>query len=80
MLRYEKIRENFPKENGKVKGRLLKESQIAQIVELLRRSNALYEFNAVDISIESLKDLENHKNQLLPLIKVQDIVSENIRN
>jgi hypothetical protein len=48
---YEKVRKDLPKENGEVKGRLLKEKQVDRIVTLLARNEAVFEVTALDLGL-----------------------------
>jgi hypothetical protein len=60
--KYGALRAGFPKENGEVKGRLLAETQIAQVVDLLRRNDVLLELVAVDLDANADSHIEAHKS------------------
>lgn len=62
MQDYEKIRQDFPKDKGEVKGRLLNENQIARIIHFLGTNDVLYEVNVVDMNRETFEGLQNHQN------------------
>lgn len=62
--KYAAIRGRLPKEDGEVKGRLLNESQVADIVELLRKNEALLEIVAIDLNTHEPSDIEASKTDL----------------
>lgn len=47
--RYSKLRKRLPKANGEVKGRLLNEAQVASVVSLLARNQAVFEVTVLDV-------------------------------
>jgi hypothetical protein len=49
--KYEKFRKDLPKENGEVKGRLLKEKQVDKVVTLLARNEVVFEVTALDLGL-----------------------------
>jgi hypothetical protein len=51
--KYQKIRVKLPLEKGEVKGRLLNENQIDQVVTLLSRNESLFEITALDLGIQT---------------------------
>jgi hypothetical protein len=51
--KYEKFRKDLPKENGEVKGRLLKEKQVDKIVTVLARNEAVFEVTALDLGLHN---------------------------
>jgi hypothetical protein len=72
--KYAKLRENFPKENGEVKGRLLNETQIDEVVTLLARNEAVFEVTALDLGIHTEDGVNAYKKKLGDemLAKVKD--------
>lgn len=75
LKKYLSIREFLPKTNaGEVKGRLLNEEQIAKIIDLLRRNDAIFEAILIDMNMQDEKKLneqirilkENHTKRLSP--------------
>lgn len=60
--KYDVLRAKLPKENGEVKGRLLAECHIAEVVDLLRRNDVLLELVAVDLDTNAESDIEAHKS------------------
>jgi hypothetical protein len=59
--RYLKIRPSLPQEKGEVKGRLLSEDQVASIVALINRVDALFEVSVIDMAMHSEADIASHK-------------------
>lgn len=71
--KYEKLRESFPQTaSGEVKGKNLNEEQVAKVIDLLRRNNALFEAVLIDMNVQDGEALkaqrkvlkENHSKQL----------------
>ena len=61
--KYTKIRARFPLEKGEVKGRLLNEAQIDQVVTLLARNEVLFESTVIDLGIHTEKAVLAYKKQ-----------------
>lgn len=61
MRKYEAIRKRLPKEKDEVKGRLLADTQIAEVTELLRRNEAVLELVAIDLNLHTDADITAHK-------------------
>lgn len=59
--KYAALRANLPQQNGEVKGRLLSELHIADVVELLRSNDALFWAAAIDLSLHSDDDIKTHQ-------------------
>lgn len=59
--KFERLRAQLPKEKGEVKGRLLGESDIVQSLDVLRRSNCLFEACVIDTSLHSVDDFRTHR-------------------
>lgn len=59
--KYEAIRSRLPKKDGEVKGRLLDEAQVAEVVHLLSRNEVLLELVAVDLNAHESADIVQHK-------------------
>lgn len=51
--KYEKLRQRLPKYKGEVKGRLLNEKQVAEIVALLAANECVFEVTVVDFGIQT---------------------------
>jgi hypothetical protein len=62
--KYKVIRARLPKERGEVKGRSLSESEVASIVELLRRNECLLEVMAIDLNMHTEADISAHRLDL----------------
>ncbi|KCZ88426.1 hypothetical protein [Hyphomonas jannaschiana] len=61
--KYAKLREHLPKRNNEVKGSLLDESQFAQVIDLLRRNQALFCGSMIDLSNHTPDDIELHRTK-----------------
>jgi hypothetical protein len=59
--KYEKVRLRLPKRNGEVKGSLLNEEQVAEVLDLLRRNGAIFCASMIDMSGHSKKDIADHR-------------------
>lgn len=59
--KYEKIRKLLPKKDGEVKGRLLNETQLTSVVDILRRNECIFEVDAVDLGIHKHEQITAHK-------------------
>lgn len=62
--KYEKFRKDLPKENGEVKGRLLKEKQVDKIVILLARNEAVFEVTALDLGLHKEGAARDYQKKL----------------
>lgn len=62
--KYKVIRARLPKERGEVKGRLLAEAEVSEIVDLLRRNECLLEVVGIDLNMHSDADIQAHKLDL----------------
>jgi hypothetical protein len=59
--RYAALRADLPKDaRGEVKGRLLAEAHIRQVVDLLDRHEALFEAKVVDLGLHTAEELAEH--------------------
>ena len=58
----------WPKKNGEIKGSLLDEPHIAQVVSLLQRNDVLVEINAIDSGLQSEADLLTVKDGMTKVI------------
>jgi hypothetical protein len=61
--KYGRIRSNLPKRNGEVKGSLLNETQIATVVELLRKNGAIFCASMIDLAAHSVDDIASHRDR-----------------
>lgn len=59
--KYEKLRKSLPKRNGEVKGRLLSETEVTSVVDILRRNECIFEVDAVDLGIHTQEQITAHK-------------------
>lgn len=59
--RYARIRAKLPLQNGEVKGRSLKESQIASLIDMLKKNDVLFEVTAVDLNLMRDADIADHQ-------------------
>jgi hypothetical protein len=62
--KYAKFREKLPRENGEVKGRLLNEKQVDQVVMLLVRNEALFEITVVDLGLHKENAVRDYQKKL----------------
>jgi hypothetical protein len=51
--KYVKIRRHLPLEKGEVKGRLLDERQVDEVVTLLARNEVLFEVTVTDLGVQN---------------------------
>jgi hypothetical protein len=56
-----RLRHKLPKERGEVKGRLLSESEVGEVVAVLKRVGALFEITVVDSAMHTAEELANHR-------------------
>ena len=61
--RYSKISQSFPRPNGEVKGKLLNEKQISTVIEMLIRSEVVFEATAFDTSLDDPGIIKDHQLQ-----------------
>jgi hypothetical protein len=59
--KYARLRTELPMEDGEVKGRLLSENQIADVISVLSRHQVLYEATAIDMGIHTASDVVAHR-------------------
>ena len=60
LRRYEKLRPLLPQEKGEVKGRLLSEAQVSQVVSLLKNKEAIFEIVTTDMELHSEEMIDAH--------------------
>lgn len=60
--RYERLRQQLPQEAGEVKGRLLDESQVAKVVDLLRRNQCIFEVLVIEMGRETFEEVRAHRD------------------
>src|ERR1700737_3671427 len=63
--KYAKIRRRLPLFKGEVKGRLLNEKQVAEIVSLLARNAAIFEVTILDLGLHTPEGITAYKNAIL---------------
>lgn len=61
--KFAKIRARLPKESGEVKGRLLNEEQIDEIVILLARNETLFEATVLDLGVHNEDEVKAYKEK-----------------
>ncbi len=59
--RYTRLRHGLPKRNGEVKGSQLNEIQVAAIVDLLRRNEAIFSASVIDMADHSEGQVKAHQ-------------------
>jgi len=59
---YGRLRRNLPQEKGEVKGRLLKEEHIGEVVKTLRMLGCLFEVVVVDSACHTEDEIRTHKS------------------
>src|SRR5208282_763525 len=60
--RYRRLRTQLPKDAGEVKGRLLNESQVAGVVNLLVKSPVLFNVLAIDMAAQTAEAVVAHRD------------------
>jgi hypothetical protein len=60
--RYKRLRTQLPKENNEVKGRLLREPQVAGVVDMLIRTPVLFNVIAIDMDIQTTDAIMQHRD------------------
>jgi hypothetical protein len=61
--RYRRMRAHWPKDNGEVKGRLLKEPHVAGLVEMLDKTPVLFNVVAIDMGMQTVEDIIKHRDE-----------------
>lgn len=61
MRQYRRLRRSLPKEGSEVKGRLLCEREVSQVVNLLRVSDCLFFANFIELGLHSQAGIERHR-------------------
>lgn len=59
---YGRLRRKLPQEKGEVKGRLLSEEHVGEVVAILRKLGCLFEVVAVDSACHTDDEIKQHKN------------------
>ena len=59
--KYARLRANLPKPKGEVKGSLLNESQVASVIEILRKNGAIFCASMIDLAEHTTKDIAQHR-------------------
>jgi hypothetical protein len=60
--RYKRMRAQWPKKNGEVKGRLLDEAQVAALVGMLVQTPVLYDVIAIDLGMQTNDAIIRHRD------------------
>jgi hypothetical protein len=61
LRRYERIRPSLPQEKGEVKGRLLSERQVDEVVSILLNKSVIFEVAAIDMGLHSVEGIQEHQ-------------------
>lgn len=61
--RYARTRTNLPKERGEVKGRLLSEKQVDDVVEWLLKNDCVFEAVVVEMALETAAGVQAHREE-----------------
>jgi hypothetical protein len=61
--RYRRIRPSLQQERGEVKGRLLDERNVAHVVDILVKNEAVFEATAIDLGLHRPADIDAHKQR-----------------
>lgn len=61
---YSRVRHNLPKVKGEVKGRLLSHRQVAAVVDILRRCEALFEVSMLEFGMHTEAQIQGHQTEL----------------
>ena len=61
--KYAKIGPRLPQEKAEVKGRLLIEPQVNEVITLLARNDALFEITAIDLGFHAESDVAAYKQK-----------------
>jgi hypothetical protein len=78
--KYTKFRAHLPTDNGEVRGRLLDEQQVCQVVELLIRNNVLFEAVVLDLGFHDKDDVVEYKrNHAEGMLARVDNFAESVR-
>lgn len=59
-----RLRRTLPTDKGEVKGRLLSEHQVAQVADIIRKNQGLFEINAIDLGAHTEAGLLAHRQLL----------------
>jgi hypothetical protein len=59
--KYARLREGLPRHNDEVKGRLLNEHEINNVVRMLRRHQVLFEVEAIDMAVHTASIIAAHQ-------------------
>lgn len=60
--KYVRLRGRLPQRKGEVKGSLLDERQIAEVVEVLRRNEAIFAASMIDMGAHTEDQVDKHRN------------------
>jgi hypothetical protein len=63
--KYDRLRKKLPKLNGEVKGKLLDEQQVAEIVTLLARNEVIFEATIIDLGMHTQQGATAYQDALL---------------
>jgi hypothetical protein len=61
--RYRRIRVHWPRENGEVKGRLLDESQVSGLVDMLADTPVIFDIAGMDTGMETRTAVQKHRDR-----------------
>lgn len=77
--KYQKIRKSLPIENGEVKGRMLIEAQVDEIVRMLAKNDVLFTVACIDLSLHTKETLEAHRKKQVAMLTA-NLTSEHHEN
>ena len=69
--KYARIRRGLPKVDGQVKGRLLNEAQVASVVAILARNQAIFEVTVVDVGAHTQASVAAYQEDLAKIIEAR---------
>src|SRR4051794_19143261 len=61
--KFAKIRARLPLDKGEVKGRLLNEEQVDEVVTLLARNETVFEATALDLGLQTENEVKTYKKK-----------------
>lgn len=62
--KYEKLRKRLPKDKGEVKGRVLSETDVANVVDVLMRNGAILEVSITDVGLHSDAGVRKYRDEV----------------
>jgi hypothetical protein len=59
--KYKRLRQNLPTRKGEVKGSLLNEKQVSQVLDVLFRNGVLFDASVIDMGMHTAEELQAHR-------------------